>query len=201
VYAGTYAALGSGMHPVAFPIEAMERRCGTCHGRPPEKGKVGRGKLYFRFGSRGPYIPLVHTFADLQRVRALAGYYKFGRSFPPQALCNLTRPAKSLLLQAPLSKAAGGLQLCKGAVFASAEDADYQAILARIEVASRRHAEEKRFDMPGFVPNVYYIRAMKRYGVLAADVDEHAPLDVRATDRAYWRSFWYRPDPEARQRR
>ncbi|NQT87203.1 hypothetical protein HQ560_10595, partial [bacterium] len=192
VYAGTYAALGSGMHPVAFPVEVMERRCGGCHGQAPKGAPVGGGKLYFRFGSPGPYIPLVHTFMDLQRVRVLAGYYKFGRSRPPQSLWNLTRPVKSLLLRAPLAKAGGGLGLCRGTVFADGNDADYRAMLAQVEAASRKHAEEKRFDMPGFAPNVYYVRAMKRYGILPADVDEHAPLDVRAVDRAYWQSFWHR---------
>ena len=35
---------------------------------------------------------------------------------------------------------------------------------------------------------------MKRYGILPADQSEEAPVDVYATDRAYWRSLWFRPD-------
>jgi hypothetical protein len=34
---------------------------------------------------------------------------------------------------------------------------------------------------------------MKRYGILPADFDRGSPLDVYATDQAYWRQFWYRP--------
>jgi hypothetical protein len=34
---------------------------------------------------------------------------------------------------------------------------------------------------------------MKRYGILPAEFDIHSPLDVYATDQAYWQQFWYRP--------
>jgi hypothetical protein len=191
VYAGTYAALGSGMHPVDFPEEVMERRCGSCHGREPGRPRIGKGKLYFRFGERGPHIPLVHTFTGLQQVRGRMGYYKFGNARPPQSLCNLSGPEKSLLLRAPLAREAGGLGLCRSRVFSDRKDEDYQAILARIEEASRRHRQEKRFDMPGFQPNVYYLRAMRRYGVLRATEGYRGAVDPYALDRAYWRTFWH----------
>jgi len=43
-------------------------------------------------------------------------------------------------------------------------------------------------------PSPHYIREMKRYGILAPDFDGNTdPIDVYATDEAYWRSFWYRP--------
>ena len=193
VYAGTYAALGSGMHPVEFPIPVIENRCGGCHGtEPPTSSRIGKG-LYFRFGSAGPYLPLVHQFTDLQKIRGSIGYYKFGSARPPQSLCNLTRPEKSLLLEAPLSREAGGLGLCEPGVFAGTADPDYQTILAAVLAASRKHRTEKRFDMPGFRPNVYYVRMMQRYGVLPEDLAPDEPIDVNATDEAYWRSFWYRP--------
>ncbi len=192
VYAGTYAALGSGMHPVEFPVEVMERRCGGCHGEKPPKKQIGKG-LYFRFGTEGPAIPLVHSFTDLASIRGKMGYYKFGYALPPQALCNLTRPARSLLLRAPLAKAAGGLERCGSRVFTDVKDADYRAVRERIEVAAQRHRREKRFDMTGFRPNDYYLQAMQRYGVLPAELDLNAPVDPYAVDRAYWRKFWYRP--------
>ena len=73
-YPGTYAALGSGMHPVEFPAEVLERRCGSCHGsKPPAKSPFGPG-LFFCFGSGGPPLPLVHTFSDLKQIRVTAGY-------------------------------------------------------------------------------------------------------------------------------
>ncbi len=193
VYAGTYAALGSGMAPVEFPGPVMEKRCGKCHSQdPPAKRAIGSGR-YFRFGDQGPYLPLVHRFSDLARIRGGIGYYKFGNARPPQSLCNLTRPEKSLLLRAPLAKESGGLGLCEPAVFADTEDADYGTMLAAIEDAAARHREAKRFDMPGFRPNVYYVRMMQRYGVLDADLPPDAAIDVYATDRAYWDSFQHQP--------
>jgi hypothetical protein len=193
VYAGTYAALGSGMHPVAFPLEVMERRCGPCHGAEPTGRTIGKGKLYFRFGRKGPYLPLASSFTDLQQVRSRFGYYKFHSARPPQSLCNLTRPEKSLLLRAPLAPRGGGLGRCAPAVFADARDADYGAILARIRAAACRHRREKRFDMAGFRPNVYYVRIMQRYGILPGALGPDEPIDAYATDRAYWRSFWHDP--------
>ncbi len=191
VYAGTYAALGSGMHPVGFPIAVMERRCGACHGSQPPARQIGTG-MYFRFGSRGPALPLVHDFKDLQQIRGSIGYYKFGNAPPPQSLCNLSRPEQSLLVRAPLSREAGGLGRCGTEVFSGADDPDYRRILTRIEAASRTHHAEKRFDLPGFRPNVYYFRQMQTYGILPEESNLDEPIDVYAVDRAYWESFWYR---------
>jgi len=192
VYAGTYASLGSGLHPVKMPTEVLERRCGSCHGEEPKGKKFGDGTMYLRFGEPGPYFPFCSNVPEMTRIRTAAGYYKFGRSRPPHSLCNLTRPAKSPLLRAPLAEAAGGLELCDGAVFADTKDPDYLAILAAIETTSRKHAEEKRFDLPGFIPNVYYTRMLQRYGILPDDVDPDAPYDFFNAERAYWQSFWYK---------
>jgi hypothetical protein len=113
------------------------------------------------------------------------------------ALANLTRPEKSLLLRAPLASKAGGLGLCKGDVFASREDPDYQKLLAAIQGSARQLQEHRRFDMPGFRPNEHYIREMQRFGILPGDLHPAAPIDYYATDQAYWRSFWHRPTPRA----
>lgn len=189
VYAGTYAALGSGMHPVQFPISTIEKRCGDCHGSEPTGRRIGTG-MYFQFGERGPALPLVHEFLDLQQIRGSIGYYKFGSARPPQSLCNLTRPEKSLILRAPLVADAGGLGYCKSPVFEDAGDPDYQEIRGRIVAASEKHSEEKRFDMPGFRPNVYYFRKLQTYGIIPPDMSPDDPIDVYATDQAYWKSFW-----------
>jgi len=118
---------------------------------------------------------------------------------------NLTRPEKSLILLAPLSSEAGGYGLCRRrgkpeetvTVFADANDADYQKILALCS-AGKKHLERiKRFDMPGFRPLPSYVREMKRYGILPKDLAADADIDVYATDRAYWQSLWYQPDPNS----
>ena len=192
-YAGTYGALGSGMCPVEFPVEAMIRRCARCHGhKAPENKIIGGHKTVFRFGENGPALPLVGTLMHLRDIRGKIGYYKFGWARPPQAHCNLTRPEKSLLLRAPLAKKAGGLGLCGKTVFDSREDADYQALLSAVRDAAGRHREAKRFDMGGYRPNDYYLYQMVRYGILDAIPDPEETVDPYAVDRAYWEAFWYR---------
>jgi hypothetical protein len=52
--------------------------------------------------------------------------------------------------------------------------------------------------MPGFRPNKYYLREMKRFGILPPDLAPDDPVDPYATDRRYWQSFWYQPVAEAR---
>jgi hypothetical protein len=121
---------------------------------------------------------------------------------------NLSRPEKSLILLAPLASDAGGYALCrqrdeKGAssepvtVFADANDPDYQKILTLCREGKQHLEQIKRFDMPGFRPTPGYIREMQRYGILARDLPEDAVIDVYATDRAYWRSLWWRPTTTA----
>jgi cytochrome c553 len=187
-YAGTYAALGSGMSPVTFPEEVFEKRCASCHGEPAKRPIGGRTTNY-RFGGKGPALPLANTFGQLRDIRASVGYYRFGQSPTPQSLCNLTRPEKSPLLLAHLAKSAGGWETGDKTVFASAEDPDYQAILAAIAKAAENLNAEKRFDMPGFRPNDYYLYQMQRYGIL----QENGPTDGYSLDQAYWRSFHYQP--------
>ena len=62
-----------------------------------------------------------------------------------------------------------------------------------INAAAEKHHQEKRFDMPGFRPNVYYVRMMQRYGVLPDGLSLEAPIDYYGTDKAYWDSFRYQP--------
>lgn len=195
-YPGTYAALGSGMSPVKFPETTIRRRCAGCHeATEPPYRNVKQGAFFFKFGSREPPQPLLSSIDDIILIRHLA-YFRLGEAPLYQALCNLDRPEKSLLLQAPLAHAAGGLELCGEGVFQSTEDADYLEIRAAIEEAARRLARKKRFDMPGFRPNRFYLREMQRFGVLPEDLADDAPVDPYATDQAYWSTFIHQPSQQ-----
>lgn len=192
-YPGTYAALGTGMiggydenrqvgtdddWPETRAAQAaMTRRCGTCHQgerRLPQALSDENGLSFWRPKWTDP---------RLRRSRHL--------------LFNLTRPEKSLVLLAPLARSAGGYGRCgsggAGDIFLGTDDPDYRAILAMV-VAGRKKLEDiKRFDMPGFRPDPAYVRQMVRYGILPEGTGPDSPIDVYATDQAYWRSLWWTP--------
>jgi len=194
-YSGTYACLGTGMFPVDFPDEIIIQRCARCHKATKESYRnVKKDAFYFQFGKQEPPQPLLERIDDIILIRHLA-YFQLGEAPLYQAMCNLDRPAHSVFLRAPLAKAAGGLELCGQPVFKDREDEDYQAILARIEDASRQLHLYKRFDMPGFRPNRYYIRQMQLFGVIPKDLAADGPIDSYATDQAYWRTFHFTPAP------
>jgi len=215
-YAGTYAAYGTGQvggcwgnnRPVRVmadrwpstpsAVDAVARRCGSCHRKQQMPYHVTA-------------LTATHHGDMLSWTRPLS---RFSR----HRLYDLTRPGKSLLLMAPLSARAGGYagDLAEAqrpkprpvtedrrrppkpvghhVVFEDASDPDYLKILAHIQAAKRKLDEIKRFDMPGFRPSEHYVREMKRYGILPPSFDlGEDPIDVYATDRAYWRSFWHRP--------
>jgi hypothetical protein len=120
----------------------------------------------------------------------------FNDEFRRERLSDLSRPEMSLLLRAPLARAAGGLELCGKPVFADRNDPLYQAILAAVQDARRRLEAGKRFDMAGFRPNEHYLREMQRFGVLPKDLKPTDRIDPYAVDRAYWDSFNYNASQE-----
>lgn len=192
-FAGTYAALGSGMHVPKLPTDIIDRRCGECHGLKPQLKEK-----HYRFGAKGLYRIIATDVSELPKERAGHGkgagfgYTGLGEARSAHELCNLSRPGLSLFLRAPLAKSAGGLELCGKAVLASTDEADYRALFASIEEAAARRREEKRFDMPAFRPNVYYLIKMQEYGVLPAAFDvTKDSADGYALDRLYWKTFWY----------
>ncbi len=77
------------------------------------------------------------------------------------AWVNLTRPESSRVLNAPLAKTAGGLQLCgakngkQPSLFQDKTDADFQTMLRAIEAGCRALREKPRMDMPGAVRSPY----------------------------------------------
>lgn len=109
-----------------------------------------------------------------------------------EALINLDKPEKSLLVRAPLAKEAGGPGWCRqskassarywyeppppgarpAVVFRDKSDPDYQAIAASLKRASEYfHTKVKRFDLPGFEPNPNLLKNLIRFGVLPQGYD------------------------------
>ncbi|MBL7222620.1 MAG: hypothetical protein ISS72_02080 [Candidatus Brocadiae bacterium] len=212
VYAGTYAALGTGSigeysrqrlsrPDLAWPSTraaqaVLKRRCAGCHkGQRALPDSPSDNKRMVPWGE-GPMNALARRKS--QRRNPAFHYNR-------HMLYNLTRPGKSLLLLAPLAREAGGfggsgktkkgkppVERCES-VFKDARDPDYQALLRAIQDAKEHLDRIKRFDMPGFRPCEPYLREMRRFGILAADTDPAAPIDSYALERTYWRSLWYRP--------
>jgi hypothetical protein len=186
-YPGTAAALGTGMvRPDNLPRgyraalkraqAAHQRRCAECH--------------------RG--LPMLEKYS-------ISGPNNDGFRNTHLAY-NLTRPEKSPMLLAPLARTAGGWGMQKRTasgkpagklveVFQDADDPDYHAILNYIEMGRRCLEQNKRWDMPGFKPHPFYVREMKRYGILPETFDPAShDVDVFEIDRRYWESTWYYPD-------
>jgi len=186
-YPGTAAALGTGMvRPNNLPPgygaalqlaqAAHQRRCAKCHDRLPMLEK------YSINGENNAGLRNTHL------------------------AYNLTRPEKSPMLLAPLARKAGGWGMQKRArdgkpagemveVFQNADDPDYRAILNYIEMGRLCLEQNKRWDMPGFKPHPFYVREMKRYGILPETFDPASnDVDVFEIDRRYWESAWHYPD-------
>ncbi len=182
VYPGTYASLGSGAigkenveWETYTPFrEVINSRCVQCHNENQE-------------------LPIPVSISDKNKKtlnNKELGDRRF--RFSRHLVFNLSRPAKSMMLLAPLSKSAGGKGICKD-VFADTSDEDYQAILAHIAAGKETlETVATRFDMDNFKPNAGYVREMKRYGVLPASFDvEKDSIDVYEVDRKYWEMLWY----------
>ncbi len=187
-YPGTYAALGTGMiggyaqnrlvntdtdwPTTRAAAKVIQRRCGHCHTGNrvlPKSLSDERGVSFWNFDLQDPRLRMSRHI-----------------------VFNLSRPNRSLMLLAPLATHAGGYQICgkanqRQAVFETVEDSDYQKLLSMIQAGQRELERIKRFDMPGFQPRGAYIREMKRYGVLPADLPAKTLLNPYTVDRAYWR--------------
>jgi hypothetical protein len=177
-YAGTYAMLGHRSTRVQTG-DVLKRRCDRCHTRREMHRPylTGRGRLMGRWW-------------------------------------NLSHPARSLALLAPLSKDAGGLGLCRqraasqktryqgdeppAEVFASADDADYLALLAAIRAAARRVPEAWHPTMEGFALPRSYIEELKRFDLLDEAFDPRRdPLNAYQADDRYFRSLHHDPGVRA----
>ncbi|HPA16340.1 MAG TPA: hypothetical protein PLU30_01240 [Verrucomicrobiae bacterium] len=199
IFTGTYAIFNHFENAVATPLtlkKAMlgnpvqpivEKRCLCCHQSVDNLGRR-RWEQCDRGGDGKPQEWLNNPLYCLN-------------------LYNLSCPEKSMILLAPLAKERGGYGWCKDkdgntvSVFNDTSDPDYRAILAAIVAAQTRQTEFSRPGLPGFRPGDYYVRWMKRFGILPESLDPAKdPIDVYATDQAYWCSLWYRPSSGSPQR-
>jgi hypothetical protein len=189
-YIGTYAALGTGMirhntvtneYRQAYKAAegAFKNNCSQCHRQrlpAAERNSIAGNK------NRKTYF------------------------WDPHLAYNLTRPEKSPLLLAPLSRKAGGWGTCKARdkkpaqvqaakkLFTDTKSADYQTLLKLVAETRACLDKHKRWDMPGFKPHPYYVREMKRYGILSESFDvDRDKYDAFEVDRRYWESLWYYP--------
>ncbi len=165
--------------------DILERRCGECHALDDWRNEAGRAL---------PFRPLLAR-ADRGVGRPVAMHERVVLQNDPltrysnHILLNFSRPHLSPLLLGPLAAEAGGYGSC-GAVFANTDDADYRRLLAAIERGKQELDAKPRYGTPGFRPNKQYIRELVRFGVLPASFDPAEPIDVFASDQAYWRSLW-----------
>jgi len=168
VYAGTYAALGTGM---VGRIPGIPATCTACHKKDELRRK------YPGLGGGG------RPYGNPMTVK-----------FNQQTLQNLTRPEYSRMVLAPLSKKAGGYGICEAksgkAVLTSRDAREYKSLLADISKTKGELDRIKRYDMPGFIPNKHYLREMKRFGMLPANHDDSDLVDFYTLDQEYWKSHW-----------
>jgi hypothetical protein len=194
-YAGTYAALGSGMignyaensqvntgwdwPETVAAREAINRRCVECH--------KASALLLPKDLSDERDVSFWMPSMDDPRLRTSR-----------HIVWNLSHPEKSLMLLAPLAREAGGWGRCQGSkaaamVFQSSADPDYQKILAMVARGRDFLENNKRFDMPGFRPRQDWVREMKRYGILPPFAEVGDIQDPYVVEEAYWQSLWYTP--------
>jgi hypothetical protein len=201
--------------------EAIQRRCGNCHGSSRPLPRYLSDDLELVLSNPDPNDIRIrfsrHLMFNLSRpekslillapLSARAGGYGLCReeagarndqtvergTVARLVTSDVGRPAKRASQPQPLDDAQAPSPGEPVAIFADANDPDYQKILALCRAGKQRLEDIKRFDMPGFRPDPSYVREMKRFGILPQTLTADAPLDAYATDRAYWRSLWWRP--------
>ena len=158
----------------------LDRHCVECHGREDPDAKLcldgGRG-----VPSHGAGRVLTSYVALVQRYQEIADGRNAHGNHAPRTIGSSA------------SKLMTRIDGSHYDVKVSAKE----ATLVRLWLDSGAVANGTYAIMDGGTPehpSGQYIREMQRYGILPADFDPAAdPIDVYATDEAYWRSFWHRP--------
>jgi hypothetical protein len=193
LYPGTYAALGTGI---------IGRMLNNNADQSPVENEVWvKASKVINKDCRGCHQELMSNIIEEKnltwwrsRVDVSSGNidqekYSEAIRFSRHIIYDLDKPEKSTILLAPLSKQAGGYELCirkdESPVFSSLSDKKYLTILSAIESTSGYFRSIKRFDDRQFVVSPDYYREMKRFGVIDENVaiDKVNPYEV---DSIYW---------------
>jgi len=169
-FCGTYGGLRNGSQQdtkigvFAGPAAAiMQRRCHSCHD-PGGKGRAGRIPEGYDQNRRKRQVK--RPTAAHERIvleNDPLRYYSW------EVILNATRPEKSAVLMAPLTRDTGGWGIC-GEVFKSKDDPDYRALARAAN-----------------------IREMVRFGILPEGTTPDK-VDAYETDRRYWRMLADQPN-------
>ena len=121
----------------------FKRRCYDCHQRTVEISDAWLGRRSVTVTSKvWSDITLMDQGLQIENSVAFCG---------PEYRINLTHPASSQMLTAPLAREAGGLGLCKDpaglAVFKDPTDPDYQMMLRALQTGRRMLDLNPRVDM------------------------------------------------------
>ena len=211
-YPGTYAAIGSGMLEkgslnkwktitnkyLNTAVKVMEQRCAECHSGETSlpKSPVTSDRKRTRpdrptYNNKGddwtpPWVkPFGKNDPNVGSKEWMKMYAQPGMIYSKHILYNLSKPEKSVMLMAPLSKKAGGYGTCPD-VFKDKVDPDYKALLKSIQVSKEELDRMTRFDMDNFQPGKDYIREMKRYGTLPPDFKSGDPINTYEVDKKYF---------------
>ena len=122
---------------------AFMKRCYECHKRTTEISDAWLGRTIVTVTSK-VWSDITIMDQGLQIEGAVA-------TFGPEYRINLTHPAWSQMLTAPLAREAGGLGLCQdhtgAAIFKDAADPDYQTMLKAIQTGQRMLELNPRVDL------------------------------------------------------
>ncbi|MFP4381960.1 MAG: hypothetical protein ACLFUS_15780 [Candidatus Sumerlaeia bacterium] len=180
LFSGTYAKLAFPQPPTAekgfAPVsDIVKKRCGECHINSKRGASMGWPN---------------DDYWD--------------------ALFNRDEPEKSPLLLAPLAREAGGWGACRqskarswdpaagkrekaelATIFETKDDPDYQAIQKYLMDELGDFAKRPDYYEEGFVPAPFYVREMKRYGVLDPEWNHwKEPIDFFALEEDYYNLFY-----------
>jgi len=160
----------------------LDRHCVSCHG-----GEKPDGDIDLTFAPSG-HIIFPRSYHSLMTTKGLIAHGNDADgNRPPRSIGSSASRLMKTLLPAHYKVKLSEHERRMVRLWIET-GAAYPGTCAAMEVKA------SAFHVPDFRPNKHYVREMKRFGILPAEFDPAAdPIDVYATDRAYWRSFWYRP--------